>query len=366
MKWAHSSICTLAVELGVESWRMHIYLSCLSQPFLSPRQENRVHTPIALHDMSHLHTLVAEQVRWWLLLEEIASRLNARDQGVWERDAGSDQIMLQPSTLPVQQPDRLCEIVVKYEGMIERIEQEDDAANLNDDMLSNVDKKYAPEDGESETAVQDAVDELLKNPVAENGELDRTVRDTENNKWPSGERMADAVIREGVAEKHDTLPWSAETRDLRIWRDWILVRKWEPKCWIFFVRKSRSTCSRTTTELAWVARKDWTSQTIPMPRAKARGVKKPESVTSGTNPYSCGRTVRPKKVEREGKLIRYWTVVHVEQRVGLVTCLMCQQKTQRWHWLRLMDFPVTSVSKRKCIGRNVIRLVRRDVLSPRW
>ena len=60
----------------------------------------------------------------------------------------------------------------KYEGMIERIAQGTDAPNLNNAVLSNVDKKYALEDGESETAVRDAVDELNKNPVAENFKLD--------------------------------------------------------------------------------------------------------------------------------------------------------------------------------------------------
>ena len=59
----------------------------------------------------------------------------------------------------------------KYEGMIERIVQETDAANLNDAVLSNVDKNHAPQDGEIETAAQDAVDELNRNPVAENGKL---------------------------------------------------------------------------------------------------------------------------------------------------------------------------------------------------
>ena len=45
-------------------------------------------------------------------------------------------------------------------------------------MLSNVDKMYAPEDGESETAVQEAEDELNKNSVAQNGKLDMVVRHT--------------------------------------------------------------------------------------------------------------------------------------------------------------------------------------------
>ena len=50
--------------------------------------------------------------------------------------------------------------------------------NLNNAVLSNVDKNPAPEDGESETSVQDAVDKLDKNPVAENGKLDMAVHET--------------------------------------------------------------------------------------------------------------------------------------------------------------------------------------------
>ena len=79
------------------------------------------------------------------------------------------------SGTPVRQPDghremwaRVRECDDKHKCMIERVEQENDAANLMDEMLSNVDRKYAPEDGESETAVQEAVDELDKNSVAEN------------------------------------------------------------------------------------------------------------------------------------------------------------------------------------------------------
>ena len=84
--------------------------------------------------------------------------------------------------------------------------------NLNNAVSSNVDKNHAPEDGESETTVQDAVDELNKNPVAESGKLDTAVRDTldrlhkdhsaENDEidtlfyeLQSGERMADTVKR---------------------------------------------------------------------------------------------------------------------------------------------------------------------------
>ena len=84
--------------------------------------------------------------------------------------------------------------------------------NLNNAVSSNVDKNHAPEDGESETTVQDAVDELNKNPVAEGGKLDTAVRDTldrlhkdhsaENDEidtlfyeLQSGERMADTVKR---------------------------------------------------------------------------------------------------------------------------------------------------------------------------
>ena len=44
-----------------------------------------------------------------------------------------------------------------YEVMIERIVQETDAVNLNDAVLSNVDKNHAPDDGETETTAQDAV-----------------------------------------------------------------------------------------------------------------------------------------------------------------------------------------------------------------
>ena len=112
------------------------------------------------------------------------------EQGVRERDAGGDRItMLQQSALqaqssgtPVPQPVLQREMWArvkefddnddKYHGMIQGIVQETDAANLNNAVLSNVDKKYAPEDGESETAVQDAVDEMDKNSVAESGKLD--------------------------------------------------------------------------------------------------------------------------------------------------------------------------------------------------
>ena len=152
------------------------------------------------------------------------------EQGVRERDAGGDRItMLQQSALqtqssgtPVPQPDLHREMWArgkefdgnddKYEGMIERIVQETDAANLNDAVLINVDKNHPPEDGELETAVQDAVDELNKNPVAENGKLDTAVRDTLDRlhknhtaeydeidtlfyELQSGERMADTVKR---------------------------------------------------------------------------------------------------------------------------------------------------------------------------
>ena len=65
----------------------------------------------------------------------------------------------------------------RYEGMIERIAQETDAANLNDAVLSNVDKNHTPEDGETETAAQDAVDELNKIPVAEKDRLDPLHKD---------------------------------------------------------------------------------------------------------------------------------------------------------------------------------------------
>ena len=102
--------------------------------------------------------------------------------------------------------------------------------NLNDAVLSNVDKNYAPEDGEFETSVQDAVDELNKNPVA-NGKLDMAVRDTsdplhkdhtaENDEidalfyeLQNGERMADTVKR-GVLLKGLALCRGAETRDER-------------------------------------------------------------------------------------------------------------------------------------------------------
>ena len=106
------------------------------------------------------------------------------EQGVRERDAGGDRItMLQQSALqaqssgtpvpqPVLQREMWARVKDKYEGMIEGIVQETDAANVNNAVLSNVDKKYAPGDGESETAVQDAVDEMDKNPVAESGKLD--------------------------------------------------------------------------------------------------------------------------------------------------------------------------------------------------
>ena len=62
--------------------------------------------------------------------------------------------------------------------------------NLNNAVLSNVDKKYAPEDGESKTAVQDGEDELNKDPVAENDEIDTVFHELQ-----SGERMADTVKR---------------------------------------------------------------------------------------------------------------------------------------------------------------------------
>ena len=75
-----------------------------------------------------------------------------------------------------------------------------------------MDKNHAPEDGESEGAVQDAVDELNKNPVAENANStwqyetpsDRLHKDhtAENDEvdtlfyeLQSGERVADTVKR---------------------------------------------------------------------------------------------------------------------------------------------------------------------------
>ena len=64
----------------------------------------------------------------------------------------------------------------------------------------DVDKNHAPDDGEKETVAQDAVDELNKNPVAENDTLDRLQKDhiakndeidTMFYELQSGERMAD-------------------------------------------------------------------------------------------------------------------------------------------------------------------------------
>ena len=45
---------------------------------------------------------------------------------------------------------------------------------------------------------------------------------------------------------------------------------------------------------------------------------------------------------------------------------MCQRKAQHRHCFRLMDLQLSSVGTRKCTGRNVVRLVRRNVLVLRW
>ena len=113
------------------------------------------------------------------------------EQGVRERDAHIQHLnnMLQQQTAlqaqsggtPVPQPDLHREMSAR----VKEFDGDDDqwlcgrfgVKNLNNAVLSNVDKKYTPEDGESETAVQDAVDELdKKNHVAENGKLDMAVR----------------------------------------------------------------------------------------------------------------------------------------------------------------------------------------------
>ena len=61
-----------------------------------------------------------------------------------------------------------------------------------------MDKKHTPEDGEFETAVQDAADELDKNHVVENGKLDMAVRDT-----------FDRLHQDHTAEKHCSTSYRA-------------------------------------------------------------------------------------------------------------------------------------------------------------
>ena len=176
-----------------------------------------------------------------------------------------------------------------------------------------------------------------------------------------------------------------------------------------------------STELAWVApnerrrRKGNARQTIfkawARPRAKARRVKKPESVTSATNldicvtTVSCTRDVWPGKEETkktettaavqgattavQGAMVETWeyieddhvfafgeAVIAAVQRPETHICIdsgasrsvcpfghvpMCQRKAQHRHCFRLMDLQLSSVGTRKCTGRSLIRLVRRSV-----